>query len=76
MFSKKSQYYFSSKDKVRYNIFKKRPNLKKYVDLLKKGNIPRPHYALGILMAAHQAYKLGYNPQYIINNLNQLLELV
>jgi hypothetical protein len=78
-FSKKSLAYFSIKNKKIYARYKKKPNLRDYLDLVKRGVIPRPHYALGILMAAHQAYKLGYEKISIIEfgcfNLDGLIDM-
>ena len=78
-FSKKSQAYFSIKNKRIYTRYKKKPNLLDYLDLVKRGVIPRPHYALGILMAAHQAFKLGYKKISIIEfgcfNLDGLIDM-
>ena len=78
-FSKKSQAYFLSKNKKLYSRYKKKPNLTGYLNLVKKGIIPRPHYALGISMAAHQGYKLGYKKITIIEfgcfNLDGLIDM-
>jgi hypothetical protein len=62
MISNQSKSYFRFIDKFKYFIFKKffKSNLNKFIDLIKFGTIPRPHYALGLLMAAHEAYCLGY----------------
>jgi len=63
MISDQSKVYFKTFDKLRYKFFKyfKYKSLDKFVDLIKYGIIPRPHYALGLVMAAHQAKELGYD---------------
>lgn len=60
MFSQSSLKFFTKKNKILYNNFKKKPNFNKFLDLIKKGQLPRPHYGLGMLLAAKQAKELGY----------------
>ena len=60
MFSKASLNFFSKKNRIIYKKYKKKPNLIEFIELIKFGLIPRPQYALGLLMAAHQAKQLGY----------------
>ena len=59
MFSKTSLKYFSNKNKIIYKEFKKKPNFKKFLNLVKKGITPRPYYGLLLLLAAKQAKDLG-----------------
>lgn len=59
MFSKKSSKFFLNKNKKIYKEFKKKPNFKKFLNLVKKGITPRPHYGLSLLFAAKQAKDLG-----------------
>ena len=59
MFSKKSLEYFSKKNRAIYREYKKKPNFREFLDLFKKGIIPRPHYGLPLLLAAKQANDLG-----------------
>ena len=59
MFSKNSLKYFSNKNKIIYEEFKKKPNFKKFLNLVKKGITPRPQYGLSLLLAAKQAKDLG-----------------
>ena len=49
----------SNKNKLIYQKFKKKPNIKKFLSLIKKGQLPRPHYGLPLLLAAQQAKDLG-----------------
>jgi len=60
MISEDSNKHFTKKNRILYQNYKKRPNLNSFLDLIKKGIIPRPHYALGLLLAAKQAVDLGY----------------
>ena len=64
--SPQSEEFFSKKNKLVYSNFKKKPNIKSFLNLIKKGIIPRPHYALSILLAAKQASDLGYKKIKII----------
>ena len=68
MISKQSNTYFKFWDRIRYLKFKTfdKKNLNKFVDLIKFGTLPRPHYALGLLLAAHEAVNLGYKKISII----------
>ena len=59
MFSDASQKYFRQKDKIFYGKFKKNPSFEKFLSLVKKGQLPRPHYGLCLLLAAMQAKDLG-----------------
>ena len=59
MFSDLSSQFFSKKNRLIYKTFKKKPNSKKFLDLLKKGITPRPHYGLCLILAAQQAKDLG-----------------
>ncbi len=62
MISDQSKPYFNIINKFKYKIFKTffNKNLNKYIDLIKLGVLPRPQYALGLILAAHQASCLGY----------------
>ncbi len=61
MFSKSSLSYLN-KDQIKsYKKFKKNKNLNYYISLIKQGSLPRPYYALGMLLAANQALNLGLN---------------
>tara|TARA_B100000965_G_scaffold137739_2_gene114595 strand:+ start:1970 stop:2824 length:855 start_codon:yes stop_codon:yes gene_type:complete len=68
MISDQSKNYFSLYNSFKYKYFKffygKR--FDKFFELIKYGTIPRPNYALGILMAAHQAKELDYKKISII----------
>lgn len=68
MISDQSNEYFKILDRFKYKLFKTfySKNLNKFIDLIKFGILPRPHYALGVLLAAHQAYNLGYKKISII----------
>lgn len=57
--SKDSLEYLSNKNKIIYKNFKKKPNLKKFLNLVIKGIVPRPHYGLSLIMAVKQAKDLG-----------------
>ena len=61
MLSDQSNYHFRLINKFRYLKYKyfEKNKLSKFIDLIKYGVIPRPHYALGLLLAAHQAHSLG-----------------
>jgi hypothetical protein len=59
MFSKDSLKYFSNKNKIIYKKFKKKPNFKEFLNLVKKGITPLPQYGLPLLLAAKQAKDLG-----------------
>lgn len=59
MFSKDSLKFFSDKNKKIYKKYKKKPTLDKFLNLILKGIIPRPHYGLPLLLAAKQAKDLG-----------------
>ena len=58
MFSRSSLKFFSNKNRLIYKEFKKKPNFKKFLNLVKKGITPRPHYGLSLLLAAKQAKDL------------------
>ena len=60
MFSSFSQKYLKKKNKLIYKKYKKKPNYKDYLNLLKKGIVPRAYYGLSLLMAARQAKDLGF----------------
>ena len=60
VFSSQSLKFFLRKNKSIYQKFKKKPNFKKFLSLIKNGQLPRPHYGLSLLMAAHQAKDLGF----------------
>ena len=63
MISEQSKNYSNILNFLKYKKFKlfhKKNNLEKFFDLIKYGIIPRPHYALGLILAAHQAKELGY----------------
>jgi len=60
MLSSASKKFFTKENEMKYLSYKKKPNLIKFIDLIKFGILPRPHYALGLLMAAHRAQQLGY----------------
>ena len=59
VFSPSSLKFFLNKNKLIYQKFKKKPNIKKFLSLIKKGQLPRPHYGLPLLLAAQQAKDLG-----------------
>ena len=59
VFSPSSLKFFLNKNKLIYQKFKKKPNIKKFLSLVKKGQLPRPHYGLPLLLAAQQAKDLG-----------------
>lgn len=59
MFSPQSIQFFLNKNKLIYKNFKKKPNLDVFLNLIKKGQLPRPHYGLSLLLAAKQAKDLG-----------------
>ena len=61
MFSKSSISYLDKNKINNYQKFKKNKNLNYYISLIKKGSLPRPYYALGMLLAANQALNLGLN---------------
>ena len=81
MISEQSKNYFSLYNSFKYEYFKffygKR--FDKFFDLIKNGTIPRANYALGILMAAHQAKELNYKKISIIElgcwNLEGLIDI-
>lgn len=62
MISEQSKNYSNFINSFKYKKFKffHKNNLEKFFDLIKNGSIPRPHYALGLILAAHQAKELGY----------------
>lgn len=60
MLSRSSLNFFNKKNKLKYEKFMKSPNKKNFIKLLKLGILPRPHYALGALLAADQASFFGY----------------
>jgi len=68
MISEQSDLYFKFFNRIKYSLFKSfySKNLNKFIDLIKFGVIPRPHYALGLLLAAFQAKELGYKKISII----------
>ena len=61
MISEQSNLYFKFFNKIKYLLFKSfySKNLNKFIDLIKFGVVPRPHYALGLLLAAFQAKEQG-----------------
>ena len=62
MISEQSKNYSNILNFLKYKKFKlfHKNNLEKFFELIKYGIIPRPHYALGLILAAHQAKELGY----------------
>lgn len=68
MISDQSSAYFSFINKIKYKYFQifHSGNFLKFLDLIKFGILPRPHYALCLLIAAHQAKSLGYKKISII----------
>jgi hypothetical protein len=52
--------YLSLKNRKKYLKFRKKFNDEIYLQFIKKGTLPRPHYALGLYYAAVQAKSLGY----------------
>ena len=59
MFSSQSLSYLSKRDLLKFKRFKNKKNINSYIEIIKKGLIPRPHYALGILLACNQAVQIG-----------------
>ena len=59
MFSSQSISYLSKKDLLKFKKFENKKNINSYIEIIKKGLIPRPHYALGILLACNQAVQIG-----------------
>ena len=61
MLSDQSNIHFKLLNRFLYYKFKlfSKKKLSKFVELIKYGIIPRPQYALGLLLAAHQAHSLG-----------------
>ena len=55
MLSKQSNKFFTKKNYLIYKKYLKSRNLRSFIKLICLGIIPRPHYALGALFAAHQA---------------------
>ena len=68
MLSDQSRNYFSFFNSIKYRYFQffYGKSFDKFFDLIKNGVLPRPNYALGILMAAHQAKELNYKKISII----------
>ena len=68
MLSDQSRNYFSFFNSIKYRYFQffYGKSFDKFFDLIKYGVLPRPNYALGILMAAHQAKELNYKKISII----------
>ena len=68
MLSDQSRNYFSFFNSIKYRYFQffYGKSFEKFFDLIKYGVLPRPNYALGILMAAHQAKELNYKKISII----------
>lgn len=60
-FSYSSEKYFSLKNKIHYNFFNLFQSKTYYLNLIKKGRVPRPHYALGVFLSAHLAKQLDIN---------------
>ena len=60
MLSKSSLKYFTFINKLRYSIAKLSLNEKRYFQLILKGIIPRPQYALGLFLSASLASQIGY----------------
>ena len=60
MISPQSMLFFPKKNRDIYNKFLRNPSKSKFLELIKKGLIPRPHYALGLILSAEQAINLGY----------------
>ena len=52
MFSPQSTEFFLGKNKLIYKNFKKNPSFELFLKLIKKGQLPRPHYGLSLLLAA------------------------
>ena len=57
-FSYSSEKYFSIINKGYYNLFKIFKNNNYYFNLIKKGKLPRPHYALGLFLSSFLAKEL------------------
>ena len=60
MLSRSSLKFLDKKNISKYQKFVKSPNKQEFIKLLKFGILPRPHYALGALLAAQQASFFGY----------------
>lgn len=71
--------YLSLKNKKKYLKFRKKFNNKNYLQFLKKGLLPRPHYALGLYYAATQAKSLGFKKLQVLefgcHNFEGLIDL-
>lgn len=57
-FSNSSEKYFSLINRVHYSLFKIFKTNNYYLNLIKKGKLPRPHYALGMFLSAFLAKEL------------------
>ena len=66
MISPQSLLFFEKKNRNIYKRYLKKPDKSKFLDLIKKGILPRPHYALGLMLAIEQAINLGYKSVKII----------
>jgi len=81
MLSKQSQSYWSFVKLFKYKLFKLfySSDLSKFVNLIKYGTLPRPQYALGLILAAVQARSLGYKKISVIEfgcwNLEGLIDM-
>ena len=60
MISPQSLLFFPKKNRSIYKKYLRKPNKFKFLELVKKGILPRPHYALGLMLAVEQAINLGY----------------
>ena len=58
MLSNSSKKYFTILNKLKYFFYKFNINEKKFFNLILKGSLPRPHYALGLFLSASLASQL------------------
>ena len=66
MFSKSSNKYFTFTNRLFYLAHKIIKSEKYYFNLIRRGRLPRPHYALGIFLSAYLASELKINKISII----------
>ena len=75
----KSKKFFTKKKQILYKRYKKNPNKNKFLSIVRRGVLPRPNYALCILLAAQQAKELGYKSFKILefgcNNFDGIVDI-